>query len=41
LAAAIGLAVGCGFISAALIATFLVYLILSFLKRVEKEKLKI
>ncbi len=40
LAAAIGLAIGCGFISAALIATFLVYLILSFLKRLEKEKLK-
>ncbi|MCF7916224.1 MAG: MgtC/SapB family protein [Candidatus Omnitrophica bacterium] len=40
LAAAIGLAVGCGFISAALIATFLVYLILSFLKRLEEEKIK-
>ncbi|MCF7873929.1 MAG: MgtC/SapB family protein [Candidatus Omnitrophica bacterium] len=40
LASAIGLAVGCGFISAALIATFLVYLILSFLKRIEKEKIK-
>lgn len=35
--ASIGLAVGCGYISAALITTALVYLALSFLKRFEKE----
>lgn len=35
--AAIGLAVGCGYISAALITTVIVYLALAFLKRVEKE----
>jgi len=35
--AAIGLAVGCGYISAALIVTLISYITLSFLKRVEKD----
>lgn len=36
ISAAIGLAVGCGYISAALMATLLSYLSLSFLKKLEK-----
>ena len=35
--AAIGLAVGCGYISAALIVTLITYVTLSFLKKVEKD----
>lgn len=35
--AAIGLAVGCGYISAALITTIIVYIVLSFLKKVEEK----
>ncbi len=35
--AAIGLAIGCGYISAALITTLIAYLTLSALKRIEKE----
>ena len=35
--AAIGLAVGCGYISAALVVTGLSYLSLSFLKKIEKR----
>ncbi|MCK5392754.1 MAG: MgtC/SapB family protein [Candidatus Omnitrophica bacterium] len=35
--AAIGLAVGCGFISGALIVTLISYLSLSFLKKIEKD----
>ena len=34
---AIGLAVGCGYISAAILTTIIAYLSLSFLKKVEKE----
>lgn len=37
ISAAIGLAVGCGYISAALITTVITYLSLSYLKKVEKE----
>ena len=37
ISSAIGLAVGCGYISAALMATLISYLSLSFLKRLEKE----
>lgn len=37
ISAAIGLAVGCGYFSAASIATVIVYLVLSTLKRLEKE----
>jgi len=37
ISSAIGLAVGCGYISAALITTLISYLSLSFLKRLEKE----
>lgn len=37
--AAIGLAVGCGYISAAIIVTILSYIALSFLKKVEKESI--
>lgn len=37
ISAAIGLAVGCGYFSAALITTLIVYLALSFLKKIEKE----
>ena len=37
ISAAIGLAVGCGYISAALLTTAIVYLSLSFLKKLEKE----
>ena len=35
--AAIGLAVGCGYVSAAVITTIIVYLILSVVKKIEKE----
>ena len=35
--AAIGLAVGCGYISAALIGTFILYITLSLLKKVERD----
>lgn len=35
--AAIGLAIGCGYISAAIIVTVISYIALSFLKKVEKE----
>ena len=38
ISAAIGLAVGCGYISAAIITTVIAYLVLSFLKKVEKDK---
>lgn len=37
--AAIGLAVGCGYISAAIIVTILSYIALSFLKKVENENI--
>lgn len=37
ISAAIGLAVGCGYISAALITTVITYLSLSYLKKVEQE----
>ncbi len=37
LSAAIGLAVGCGYISAAVLTTIIGYLALSLLKRIEKE----
>ncbi len=37
ISAAIGLAVGCGYISAAIITTAIVYFSLSILKRIEKE----
>ncbi len=35
--AAIGLAIGCGYISGAIIVTAISYLVLSFLKKLEKE----
>ncbi|MFH1519800.1 MAG: MgtC/SapB family protein [Candidatus Omnitrophota bacterium] len=35
--AAIGLAIGCGYISGAIIVTGISYLVLSFLKKIEKE----
>lgn len=37
ISSAIGLAVGCGYISAALITTIIAYLALSFLKRLERS----
>ena len=37
ISSAIGLAVGCGYISAALVTTLISYLSLSFLKKLEKE----
>lgn len=37
ISAAIGLAVGCGYISAALVTTVIAYLSLSYLKKVERE----
>lgn len=37
--AAIGLAVGCGYVSAAIIVAAISYIVLSFLKKIEKEAL--
>jgi len=37
ISSAIGLAIGCGYVSAALVATLISYLSLSFLKKLEKE----